>query len=83
MEHRAGLCDIAGESWEWVQDWYHDSYAGAPADGRAWEDPPETTKVSRVGTWRRYSKFRADVRDHDEPDFFHGFLGFRVARSSR
>lgn len=32
-----GLCDMPAV-WEWVEDWYHPSYAGAPADGSAWED---------------------------------------------
>ena len=68
------------DSWEWVQDWYHDSYVGAPADGRAWEDPPGTTRVSRVGSGAQAGDERANVRDDDEPDFRHGSLGFRVAR---
>ena len=76
-----GLCDMTRDSWEWVQDWYHDTYDGAPADGRAWEDPPGTTRVSRVQGWKRRSKdSRANVRDHDLPGFRHGLLGFRVAR---
>ncbi len=76
-----GLCDMSGNSWEWVQDWFHDSFAGAPSDGRAWEDPPGTARVSRVGLWLRYAgDFPAAVRDDDEPSFCHGFLGFRVAR---
>ncbi len=32
-----GLCDTAGNVAEWCQDTFHDSYAGAPADGSAWE----------------------------------------------
>jgi formylglycine-generating enzyme required for sulfatase activity len=31
-----GLCDMAGDVQQWVEDSYHDSYRGAPADGSAW-----------------------------------------------
>lgn len=44
-----GLCDMAGNVSQWVEDAYHPSYDGAPADGSAWMGGTE--KVSRGGAF--------------------------------
>ncbi|MDG6243285.1 MAG: formylglycine-generating enzyme family protein [Methanolobus sp.] len=49
-----GLYDMHGNLWEWVQDRYHESYEGAPADGSAWEETGSNAKefyVLRGGSW--------------------------------
>jgi iron(II)-dependent oxidoreductase len=79
-----GLCDMAGNVFEWVQDWYHSSYDGAPTDGSAWEKPTGSARVIRGGSWSDYARrVRAANRSSDDPRIRYGDLGFRVARSVR
>jgi len=47
-----GLYDMSGNLWEWVEDDYHSSYTGAPADGSAWVDTPRgPSRVLRGGSY--------------------------------
>ena len=46
-----GLYDMAGNIWQWVQDCYHDSYNGAPADGSAWIRGECSRGILRGGSW--------------------------------
>ena len=45
------LCDMHGNVWEWVQDSWHNSYEGAPADGSAWVEGKDSSRVLRGGSW--------------------------------
>lgn len=77
-----GLCDMAGNISQWVQDVYHYSYEGAPADGRAWEGEGEY-RVTRGGSFGNIvpGNLRSDAREHFKLDIRDHFIGFRVARS--
>jgi formylglycine-generating enzyme required for sulfatase activity len=76
-----GLYDMSGNVWEWVQDWKHDDYSGAPTDGSAWEDSGEY-RVLRGGSWNIITlNLRAACRNLSVPSFRNGDFGFRLART--
>ena len=77
-----GLFDMSGNTREWVQDCWHGSYAGAPDDGRSWEEEDCRRRVIRGGSW---SGKASDVRTANRfwsPHYFrNNNLGFRLART--
>jgi formylglycine-generating enzyme required for sulfatase activity len=80
-----GLYDITGNVYSWTEDCYHDSYAGAPTDGSAWEDRGGACSAFRVvrgGSWEDspralHTAFRSK---RGAGDLDNG-VGFRVARN--
>ena len=78
-----GLCDMAGNVFEWVQDWYHDSYNDAPVDGSAWEIPAGGYRVIRGGSWDNDASHARSAYRNDFGVAYRRYngLGFRPARS--
>lgn len=47
-----GLYDMHGNVWEWCLDHWHDSYTGAPTDGRSWDvEGNRFRHILRGGSW--------------------------------
>ncbi len=78
-----GLHDVHGNVWEWVEDCWHDGYAGAPAVGRPWTSGSDCgSRVVRGGSWNLAPKFlRAVNRFRYVDDYQYDYIGFRVART--
>jgi formylglycine-generating enzyme required for sulfatase activity len=75
-----GVMDMAGNVWEFVNDWYQsDYYSISP-----YSNPPGpvsgTYRVLRGGSWSGdIIGFRVAARTYGSPDTGHGRLGFRCA----
>jgi formylglycine-generating enzyme required for sulfatase activity len=77
-----GLYDMQGNVREWCQDDWHNTYAGAPADGSAWPLGGSSLRVFRGGSlYSAANDCRCAVRFSQTPDFRYGDLGFRPAAS--
>jgi formylglycine-generating enzyme required for sulfatase activity len=77
-----GVHDIIGNAREWVMDCYTASYAGRPADARAWTwQGGCERKGVRGGSWAsRPRDARAPARGAELAAHRQSDLGFRVAR---
>lgn len=81
-----GLFDMLGNIWQWTADCWHDSYVGAPRDGRAWTTGSDCRKhVLRGGSWDNVPVFiRSAARSGGAAsggEYDYSTLsGFRVAR---
>ena len=78
-----GLRDILGNVWEWAEDCWHGSYAGAPGDGRAWTSGGDCSRrVLRGGSWNATPRgVRSTIRSWYTSGYRNANVGFRIART--
>src|SRR5262249_10769652 len=78
------LHDMSGNVWEWVEDCWHETYHGAPTDGRAWSEESGGNCLPRVvrgGSW--FSEpvdLRSSYRSRSHAGDRNNLVGFRLAQ---
>jgi formylglycine-generating enzyme required for sulfatase activity len=75
-----GLYDMHGNVYEWCFDHWHDSYKGAPTDGRPWlSDDENARRIRRGGSWLYTPRdCRSASRYPYYPSNCTYIIGFRV-----
>lgn len=78
-----GAMDMAGNVWEWVNDWWSDSYYRASPYANPPGPSSGNNKVVRGGAWYgNWSYMRTANRGLNDPVTYSGAVGFRCASSS-
>jgi len=76
-----GLYDMLGNVYEWVEDCWNETYAGAPTDGKAWLTGDCSKRVLRGGSWNVVPEhLRVSNRNPRPQDHRSSGAGFRLAR---
>lgn len=79
-----GVYDMAGNVWEWVNDWYQSDYYATLGDNLSNPQGPSNgdTRALRGGAWDGIrTNVRSADRNHVDPTSTSLSLGFRCARS--
>lgn len=74
-----GALDMAGNVWEWMNDWFDASYYPGPSSNPQGAGP-RSTRVIRGGSWAdSVSSLRSALRGRADPSYSGDHFGFRCA----
>jgi formylglycine-generating enzyme required for sulfatase activity len=78
-----GLCDMAGNVWEWVYDRYDENYYSSSPSRNPTGPSSGQIRVLRGGSWWSFTPapLRASDREKGSPEYRFEVLGFRCAWS--
>jgi formylglycine-generating enzyme required for sulfatase activity len=78
-----GLYDMAGNVWEWVSDWYGDTYYASSPTSNPQGPATGDSRVLRGGSWNfNPNLLRVSLRGRYSPGYWDIDDGFRCARSA-
>jgi formylglycine-generating enzyme required for sulfatase activity len=79
-----GALDMAGNVWDWVNDWYGANYFATSPSANPQGPSGGTFRVLRGGAWNNYaiSFINSSLRDWQNSGYASNSVGFRCARPS-